>query len=128
VAVGDDNAENGTGSSDHPFSLSWNGHAWHAAFVPIPRGESGVSFQAISCDARGICMAVGEASTPGAAGVPLAERLYRGRWTIQRIAAVPQIAADGGFLSSVSCTGTRDCTVVGTYGDVNQGWFIERYR
>lgn len=107
------------------------GASWTVQSLPSPSVPSG-RLSAVSCPSGRSCVAVGR----GPDG-PLAERFFRGSWTL--------VAAPGGAgagLTSVSCSSSTACTAVGATSlvsgafDVNSvalaerwnggGWTLER--
>ena len=108
MAVGDYANPAGT----RPLAELWNGQAWTIAPTPSPAGTQAASLSGVSCPAADDCVAVGT-SFNGTENVTLAEAWNGKAWSI---APTPNVtAAQGGYLSAVSCPSTAQCTAVGYY-------------
>src|SRR5262249_24797408 len=126
TAVGWNNA---TGSA-RPLAESWNGQSCQVQKVPVPRGEPGGIFDAVSCTSPRACSATGTDFNPGRAGPTLAERGNGKTWRVQRTQApanaslsVSAIALDG-----VSCTSATACTAIGAYAPEHApAYFVESW-
>ncbi len=113
-AVGDleRNDMNDLGLVEH-----WDGKRLRVQNAPAPPGAEATQygFNAVSCSARGSCMAAGGTSL-GTLGITLTERLRHGRWSRQRTPN-PRF---GGQLFGISCSRNGACLAVGnqqTYAD-----------
>jgi hypothetical protein len=118
----------GNTSSAYILAERRQGSSWTIQPVPTAAGV-GDSLDALSCPTATSCTAVGFHETgetwpsscgvqdqgcgPVAIGVPLTERLERGRWTARPISGTPSAS---GLLNAVSCAGVSFCVAVGPAG------------
>lgn len=126
TAVGWNNA----GGNARPLAESWNGKTWQVQAVPLPPGESGGIFDAVSCTSPHACTATGTDFNPGPSGPTLAERWNGKTWRVEHTPSpanaslsVSTIALDG-----VSCTSGKACTAIGEYTPAHAAaYFIEAW-
>jgi hypothetical protein len=105
-------------SPNQTFAEHWNGKKWTHVRTPSPAG--GGDFNAVTVSSPSSAWAVGETGPgPGipSATAPLIEHWNGKAWTIQRF----RIPADGGHLSAVAATSSRDAWAVGATGPVSEG-------
>ncbi len=119
LAVGD------YGQSEFLYQLlaeRWNGATWtRQSSSPL----DGSFLYGLSCPSARVCWAVGYQLTPEDDSVALAERWNGSTWT----AGTPVDPGTQNAFASVSCVGTLDCFMVGSYS-VDSGVYeplIERY-
>jgi hypothetical protein len=95
------------------FAERWNGTAWSIQEPTTPTGATNTSLSSVACSTTGPCIAVGYYISSASVETLLAERWNGTEWTI----AEPKIptGAKSSTLSSVSCTSSEACTVVGHY-------------
>jgi hypothetical protein len=126
IAVGWNNAS----GNARPVAESWNGKVWRVHAVPLPSGEPGGIFDAVSCTSPRACMATGTDFNPGPAGPTLAERWNGKTWRIERtpVPANSSLSVSTIALDGVSCTSAKTCTAIGEYTpDHAAAYFIESW-
>ncbi len=115
VAVG--YAVNAAGAPE-PLAERWNGARWAIEPVPAPSGVTSSFLFGVSCATPRTCTAVGSATRPNSGAVVLAERLSRGRWSIERAPRPAHRARrEVDYLAAVSCPRATSCTAVGFAGN-----------
>ncbi|HUO73684.1 MAG TPA: hypothetical protein VMU39_23135 [Solirubrobacteraceae bacterium] len=104
TAVGDATSHAGT-----PAVLAerWNGGSWERQGSPDAPSE----LLGVSCASAQTCIAAGDSTDNAATQVTLAERWNGRRWTKESTS--DPLAAQGSYLTAVSCSLERVCTVVG---------------
>ena len=119
LVVGDYYKSASENAPDYPLALSYNGTSVRpTSLVPVPKGLSGVTLDAVSCTSATHCVAVGTAngdsSLPGAdVEVAMIETWNGSKWTLHNVTAsstsssTPQVAG-------VSCATTAFCVLDGT--------------
>lgn len=106
--------------------VRWNGRTW-SVIAPLDTNVAAgpVGFgPALSCSSPSACTVIG-ANTAGDNEFSLVERWNGRSWSMQPGAAV-FVDGFGAFLSGVSCSGVRTCTIVGSFGPP-YGAFTERW-
>lgn len=117
VAAGTFSVDISTSSSgvSRGFAEIWTGSAWRASTAAAGPGGDMTAFDAVSCPAPSVCVAVGQAGTSPSGGgfgqdaVPLAELWGNGHWALMDLPTVPQGSLDG-----VSCPSVDECVAVGS--------------
>jgi IPT/TIG domain len=101
-----------------PLAESWQGTGWTVQTTPNPGSGYGAVLAGDSCSGSAIsnCTAVGSYENASHKFVTLAERLFKGEWSVQTTTN-PGSAEDR--LASVGCSATKVCIAVG--GEKNTG-------
>jgi hypothetical protein len=120
VAVG----HRGNATSMKPLAERWNGSDWKVASLPSVAGSSKLS--GVSCVTAHFCVAVGYFT----AGSTLHTLVYQWSGTAwKRVGSPsPTTGGVGSWLTSISCTGVRNCFAVGsTYDGRTDDPFVIRW-
>jgi hypothetical protein len=126
VAVGSVTLSHGTGAL---LAETWNGTSWRAGLLPNPPGGNSPSLAAVSCAAKGSCVAVGTYNKIKAGtDWPLSERLTGSTWSVIPTTFPPHGGGAGSMAAEyngVDCLTTALCEVVGdvNYNDTLQSVF-----
>ncbi len=110
---------------------TWDGTSWSDRILPALPGGSLPSLLAVSCAAKGACVAVGSyVDNKSGTYRPLAERLNGSTWSVLRAPVPPHGggATDASEFTGVDCPTTTLCEVVGNvdYNDTLQAVFAYR--
>jgi len=103
--------------SNRPNGLlaeTWNGTSWSGTVLPAPPGGTLASVVAVSCAAKGACVAVGRYVNKAGTFRLLAERLTGSAWSVLATPTPPH-AGDSEF-TAVDCPTTTLCEAVGNVG------------
>ena len=114
--------------SPQSLAETWNGTSWSGTVPPAPPGGSGTGLVAVSCVAKGACVAVGNYLNNNSGTVrPLAERLNGSTWSVIPTPIPPHGggATGNSEFTGIYCPTTTLCEVVGIvgYNDTLQGVF-----
>ncbi|MCW2528427.1 MAG: hypothetical protein JWM76_3287 [Pseudonocardiales bacterium] len=114
-----------TGESDQaPFLETLSGGTWTYTARPNDPEDPNLMeprYPSVSCPAIGVCVAVGVLFTGPEGSAPFADRLSGGTWTRTELA---DPVGGGGFAAganAVSCATTSNCTLVGTFNNLDVG-------
>ena len=110
---------------------TWNGTSWSHQILPAPPGGSLPSLFAVSCAAKGACVAVGSyVDNKSGTYRPLAERLNGSAWSVLPTPVPPHGggATDASEFTGVDCPTATLCEAVGDvdYNDTLQAVFAYR--
>ena len=105
LVVGDYYKSTSATAPDFPLALDYNGTSVRpTSAVPVPKGLSGVTLDAVSCTSSAHCVAVGSANGDSPAGrleVALIETWNGAKWTLHNVTVSPtssSVPAGGGGL------------------------------
>ncbi len=104
---------------------TWNGVSWNTDSLPTPAGAQEPSLAAVSCEALGVCVAVGNyVDSETDTYRPLAERLEGSKWSVIP-APDPRGASGNSEFTGVDCATPTVCETVGnvSYNDTLQAVF-----
>ncbi len=104
---------------------TWNGTSWSRDVLPVPAGASEPSLAAVSCQAAGVCVAVGNyIDSKTDQYRPLAERLDGHTWSVVP-APDPRGASGNSEFTGIDCAALASCEAVGnvSYNDTLQSVF-----
>ena len=127
VAVGSDRASATGGDVYQGLAETLSGGVWTPAAIPDVSSEKGfVSLSAVSCPARGSCVAVGFINPASGGSTPVIETLSGGHWAPAK-PPLPDDADPTGSvaLNNVSCPAIGRCVATGWYstqGGVRDGY------
>jgi len=119
-------------AAPHPspglLAETWNGTSWSDEILPAPPGGTEPGLAAVSCAAKGACVAVGNyISDKTDTYRPLAEQLHGSTWSVVPAPVPPHGggATGNSEFTGVGCPTTTACEVVGNvgYNDTLQGVF-----
>ena len=105
--------------SPESLAETWNGKSWTAQILPAPPGGSGPGLAAVSCPAKGSCVAVGGyISNKSDTTDLLAERLTGSSWSVLRTPVPPHGRSSNANseFTDVDCPSAAQCDVVGIVG------------
>jgi hypothetical protein len=107
---------------------TWNGSSWGGELLPAPPGGTLPSLAAVSCAAKGTCVAVGNyVSNKTGSYRSLSERLAGSRWSVVPTPIPPHGggATGNSEFTAVDCPTTTFCEAVGNvaYNDTLQNVF-----
>ncbi len=104
--------------STRVLTETWNGTSWGGTALPAPPGGTDPSVAAVSCAAKGACVAVGNyIKTSTDTYRPLAEKLAGSTWSVLRTPVPPHgLGLGNSEFTGVSCPTTARCEVVGEVG------------
>jgi len=111
----------GNGIATAPLAERWNGLKWVVQPTPVlgnpgPYNMAGGGFAGVSCPSARACFALGTVDYGGGVSVPLTERWNDGTsWTVQ-----PNPGPGWNTMTSVSCTSTIACIIVGNISNSAQ--------
>ncbi len=116
VAVG--SYQDQAGSRDGLIETLTN-RSWTAQTAPVITGASHVQLLAVSCPARGSCVAVGDYEDTAGNLQGLTEVLAGGTWTAATLPSAGLSPAPGPYiiLDAVSCPAAGSCVAAGWYQD-----------
>lgn len=104
---------------------TWTGTSWKHQTLPVPADASQPTLAAVSCFAKGACVAVGNyIDTRTDTYRPLAERLDGRTWSVLP-APDPRGASGNSEFTGIDCTAPASCEAVGNvaYNDTLQSVF-----
>ena len=104
----------GGGVPDQALVEHWNGARWSVVSLPASV-SSNVLLQGVTATRAGQVWVAGEADSPEGGGRPLVEHFAGGRWSVQKLPAVPS-GANWSYLQGIA-TGQGSVWAVGTYID-----------
>ena len=118
-AVGDYRLRSDNPESDNTGALaeSWNGKTWTVAQPPVPAGTTSAALSGVSCTTSADCAAVGAYTQADGTTAGLAE-LWNGRAWANVSVKLPA-GSVGGDLFGVSCSSSKSCVAVGSYGNAD---------
>lgn len=97
--------------SGAPFVETWNGKAWTATRVAVPKGDPIAFLWDVACPATRLCVTVGTTTTNANGSTPLA-LAYNGKtWSKQAVAAAVKNRVEA--FASVSCPSVKLCLALG---------------
>ena len=105
------------GAFDIAIGEHWNGAQWSSLATLQPIADTPSALSSVRCTSASNCVAVGAQNTT-IGSAPLAERWNGSAWSLQAIAAPPNVA--NALLDSVSCANASRCAAVGQQGDSYQ--------
>jgi len=94
-----------------PLAETWNGKAWKAATLSVPKGSIAGQLLAVSCKPAAFCVAVGLTLNAADTGLALAETWNGKTWTPRTLPAIK--GTTGTELNGVSCVTAKSCVAVG---------------
>jgi len=104
----------GGGVPDQALVEHWNGARWSVVSLPASV-SSNVLLQGVTATRAGQVWVAGEADSPEGGGRPLVEHFAGGRWSVQKLPAVPK-GANWSYLLGIAA-GQGSVWAVGTYID-----------
>jgi hypothetical protein len=121
VAVGSDRATGAAGEVFQGLVETLSGGTWTPTALPdvsTPSKDGYVSLAAVSCPARGNCVAVGSVYSGAGTNTPVIETLSGGRWASVKAPLPGDAAAGAGAnLDGVACPAVGTCVATGYYGN-----------
>lgn len=126
VAVGGDEASGAGGDASQGLAETLSDGTWTPTLLPGVSSKNYAMLVAVSCPARGTCVAVGYTNAAANAYAPVIETLSGGRW----VSVKPPLPADAdttgqAALDDVACPAAGTCVATGWYnihGDLGDAY------
>jgi hypothetical protein len=112
------------GNRQVTLSEFWNGSHWTLQATPALPNPKASELVDVFCTVPFSCTAVGDATSTGQSGAPLAEHWNGAKWMVEPT-PLPAGSSSGG-LSGVSCLAVLNCTAVGSSTATHSAALAER--